>query len=320
METRPFLELKGISKQFPGVKALDNVDLTVYPGEVHALVGENGAGKSTIIKIIMGVYQEDEGTITLNGEQVTIPSVIEADRLGLAAVYQDLTLAADLSIGENFFMGQFPRKKNGMIDWNHVYSKTAETLKALNVDVDPRLRITELSPAMQEMVAIAKTVHKKSKLVIFDEPTALLSNEEVEILFEIIKKLKASGISVIYISHRLEEIFTVSDRVTVLKDGQHVKTVPVKETNEDQLISYMVGRSLSDMYNIEHYPKGEELLRVEDLNRGKTLKKYFLLSEARRNFLDYSASSAQEEPKLSGRFMVRIPLKAAPFISRDRRK
>ncbi len=222
--------------------------------------GENGgAGKSTIIKIIMGVYQEDEGgTITLNGgEQVTIPSVIEADRLGLAAVYQDLTLAADLSIGgENFFMGQFPRKKNGMIDWNHVYSKTAETLKALNVDVDPRLRITELSPAMQEMVAIAKTVHKKSKLVIFDEPTALLSNEEVEILFEIIKKLKASGISVIYISHRLEEIFTVSDRVTVLKDGQHVKTVPVKETNEDQLISYMVGRSLSDMYNIEHYPKG----------------------------------------------------------------
>jgi ribose transport system ATP-binding protein len=272
METRPFLELKGISKQFPGVRALDKVDLAIYPGEVHALVGENGAGKSTIIKIIMGVYQEDEGTITLDGKQVNIPNVIEADRLGLAAVYQDLTLAADLSIGENFFMGQFPRKKNGMIDWNHVYSKTAETLKTLNVDVDPHLRITELSPAMQEMVAIAKTVHKESKLVIFDEPTALLSNEEVEILFEIIKKLKASGISVIYISHRLEEIFAVSDRVTVLKDGQLITTVPVKDTNEDQLISYMVGRSLSDMYNIKHYPKGDELLRVENLNRGKALK------------------------------------------------
>ena len=183
MEPRPFLELKEISKQFPRVKALDRVDLTIYPGEVHALVRENGAGKSTIIKIIMGVYQEDEGTITFNGEQVNIHNVIEAERLGLAAVYQDLTLAADLSIGENFIMGQFPRKKNGMIDWNHVYSKTAETLKTLNVDVDPRLRITELSPAMQEMVAIAKTVHKKSKLVIFDEPTDLLSNEELEMKF-----------------------------------------------------------------------------------------------------------------------------------------
>ncbi len=272
METRPFLEMKGISKQFPGVKALNKVDLAVYPGEVHALVGENGAGKSTIIKIIMGVYQRDEGTISLNGEEIHVTNVIEADKLGLAAVYQDLTLAPDLSIGENFFMGQFPRKKNGMIDWNHVYEKTADTLKALNVDVNPRLRITELSPAMQEMVAIAKTVHKKSKLVIFDEPTALLSNEEVDILFGIIKKLKASGVSVVYISHRLEEIFTICDNVTVLKDGQHVKTLPVKDTNESQLISFMVGRSLSDMYNIEHYPKGDELLRVEDLNRGKILK------------------------------------------------
>lgn len=272
MEGRPFLEMRGISKQFPGVKALDKVDLTVFPGEVHALVGENGAGKSTIIKIIMGVYQKDEGTVMLDGAEINIPNVIEAGKLGLAAVYQDLTLAHDLSIGENFFMGQFPRKKNGLIDWDHVFAKTEETLKALNVDVNPRLKITELSPAMQEMVAIAKTVHKKAKLIIFDEPTALLSNEEVVILFDIIRKLKNSGISVIYISHRLEEIFTICDNVSVLKDGKHVKTLPVAQTNQDELISLMVGRDLTDMYNIDHFSKGEELLKVENLSRTKVLK------------------------------------------------
>ncbi len=272
MEKASFLELKGIFKQFPGVKALDNVDLTIYPGEVHGLVGENGAGKSTLIKIIMGVYKEDAGSIKIQGEEIRVANVIEASKLGLAAVYQDLTLASDLSIGENFFLGQYPRKKNGLIDWAYVYEKTEETLKALNVNVDPKLRITSLSPAMQEMVAIAKTVHKKSKLIIFDEPTALLSNEEVEILFEIINKLKADGISIIYISHRLEEIFTICDTVTVLKDGKHIKTMPVSETDQDELISLMVGRSLSDMYNIKRFPKGEELLRVENLNRDIKVK------------------------------------------------
>lgn len=272
MEKIPFFELKGISKQFPGVKALDDVDLTTYPGEVHGLVGENGAGKSTLIKIIMGVYKEDTGSMSLMGKKITVSNVIEASKLGLAAVYQDLTLASDLSIGENFFLGQYPRKKNGLIDWNHVYEKTAETLKTLNVDVNPRLRITSLSPAMQEMVAIAKTVHKKAKLIIFDEPTALLSNEEVEILFGIINKLKADGISIIYISHRLEEIFTICDTVSVLKDGKHVKTMPVSETNQDELISLMVGRSLTDMYRIKHQSGGEVLLRVENLSREKIIK------------------------------------------------
>jgi ribose transport system ATP-binding protein len=272
MEGTPFLKLKGISKQFPGVKALDDVDLSIYPGEVHGLVGENGAGKSTIIKIIMGVYQKDLGTISLAGNEVQVPNVIEAEKMGLAAVYQDLTLASDLSIGENFFMGQFPKKKNGCIDWNLVYKLTADTLQGLNVEVNPRLKITELSPAMQEMVAIAKTVHKKAQLIIFDEPTALLSNEEVEILFGIIRKLKADGVSVIYISHRLEEIFTICDTVSVLKDGKHVKTLPVSDTNQDELISLMVGRSLSNMYNINHFPKGPELLRVDKINRKNKIK------------------------------------------------
>ena len=272
MEARPFLEMRNISKQFPGVRALDDVDLTIREGEIHALAGENGAGKSTVIKIIMGVYQKDGGTIHLEGNEINVPNVIEAGKMGLAAVYQDLSLARDLSIGENFFMGQFPRKKGGFIDWDVVFSQTEETLKALNVNVNPRLKITELSPAMQEMVAIAKVVHKKARLIIFDEPTALLSNEEVAILFDIIKKLKAEGISVIYISHRLEEIFTICDTVSVLKDGKHVKTLAVRDTNEDEIISLMVGRELTDMYNIQHFPKGDELLRVENLGRGKRLQ------------------------------------------------
>lgn len=267
MNTIPFIELESISKSFPGVKALDGVGIKVYPGEVHGLVGENGAGKSTLIKIIMGVYQKDQGVVKINGEEVNISNVIDAGNHGLAAVYQDLNLALDLSIGENFFMGQMPRKKSGLIDWKSVFDQTGETLKTLNVDIDPRLRITELSPAMQEMVSIAKSVHKKSKFMIFDEPTALLSNEEVEILFSIIRKLKSQGIAIIYISHRLEEIFTICDTVSVFKDGKWVDTTPVSDTNEDDLIAKMVGRSVTEMYNIDHQIIGKELLKLENFTR-----------------------------------------------------
>ncbi|MGE0073840.1 MAG: sugar ABC transporter ATP-binding protein [Sphaerochaetaceae bacterium] len=267
MNTIPFIELESISKSFPGVKALVGVGIIVYTGEFHGLVGEKGAGKSTLIKIIMGVYQKDQGVVKINGEEVNISNVIDAGNHGLAAVYQDLNLALDLSIGENFFMGQMPRKKSGLIDWKSVFDQTGETLKTLNVDIDPRLRITELSPAMQEMVSIAKSVHKKSKFMIFDEPTALLSNEEVEILFSIIRKLKSQGIAIIYISHRLEEIFTICDTVSVFKDGKWVDTTPVSDTNEDDLIAKMVGRSVTEMYNIDHQIIGKELLKLENFTR-----------------------------------------------------
>jgi ribose transport system ATP-binding protein len=268
----PFLQLDAVSKNFPGVKALDHVGLSVYPGEVHGLVGENGAGKSTLIKIIMGVYQKDEGSVRIEGKDVVIPNVIEANSLGLGAVYQDLTLALDLSIGENFFMGEFPRYRNGLIDWKTVYAKAKETLSELNVVIDPRSKISELSPAMQEMVAIAKAVHKKSKLIIFDEPTALLSNEEVDILFGIIKRLRERGVAIIYISHRIEEIFAICDTVTILKDGHLVRTLPVAETDEDTLIALMVGRSISEMYSIQHHILGDELLRVAGLCRKKVFE------------------------------------------------
>jgi ribose transport system ATP-binding protein len=272
MGNGPLLEMTGISKVFPGVKALDKVDLAVDSGEILGLVGENGAGKSTIIKIIMGVHERTEGIVKLDGKEINLNNVIEAEKLGLAAVYQDLNLAPDLSIGENFFLGQFPKTKHNLIDWNKVYEETSKTLKSLNINIDPRLKITEISPAMQEMVTIAKTVNRPKKLIIFDEPSALLSNEEIEILFKIIRKLKAQNLAIIYISHRIEEIFRICDKVAVLKDGKSVGTLSVKDTNEDKLITMMVGRSMSDMYDIEHHGKKEVALEVSHFNRGKVIK------------------------------------------------
>jgi len=261
------LELDQIVKSFPGVKALKGVGFSVNSGEVHGLIGENGAGKSTIIKILMGVHQKDSGSIKIDGSEVTIDNIIQAGRLGLAAVYQDLNLAMDLSIGENFFIGNLPRKKSGLVNWKYVYEETRKTLKDLNIDVDPKIKITELSPAMQEMVAIAKTVHRNARLIIFDEPTALLTNEEVEILFNIIATLKERGVSIIYISHRLEEIFRICDTVTIFKDGEHVDSLNVKETNEDELINKMVGRNISEMYSIAHQNHGKEILSVKNISR-----------------------------------------------------
>ncbi|MDC7225919.1 MAG: sugar ABC transporter ATP-binding protein [Spirochaetales bacterium] len=262
-----FIELNQIVKDFPGVKALKGVDFSVYPGEVHGLIGENGAGKSTIIKIMMGVHQKNSGSIKINGDEVIIDNIIQAGRLGLAAVYQDLNLAMDLSIGENFFIGNLPKKKSGLVNWKYVYEETEKTLKDLKIVIDPRKKISELSPAMQEMVAIAKTVHLNSKLVIFDEPTALLTNEEVEILFDIIKTLKKRNVAIVYISHRLEEIFDICDRVTIFKDGEWVDTTDVEEIDEDQLINKMVGRNITEMYNIGHQSPGDDVIRVKNLTR-----------------------------------------------------
>ncbi len=270
MSETAFIELNQIVKNFPGVKALNGVGFSVYPGEVHGLVGENGAGKSTIIKILMGVHQKDEGSIKINGEDVTIENTIKAGKLGLSAVYQDLNLALDLSIGENFFIGNLPRKKTGLIDWKHIYEETEKTLRELKITVNPKSKISELSPAMQEMVAIAKTVHLNAKLVVFDEPTALLTNDEVDILFNIINTLKEKNVAIIYISHRLEEIFRICETVTIFKDGEKIDSLKVSETNEEELINKMVGRNISEMYAIEHQPPGRELLTVKNItSKGK---------------------------------------------------
>ncbi len=264
---RPLIQMLNISKAFPSVQALDKVKFDLYAGEVHALVGENGAGKSTLIKILMGVYTKDAGRIILKDQEIEIRSPIHAKSLGLGAVYQDVNLAPHLSVAENFFMGNLLRNKFGLIDMKSMEREAKKVLNSIEVNVDPRRKVKELSVAEQAMVSIAKIMHLNSDVVIFDEPTALLTSEETEQLFKIIKKLKLQNKAVIYISHRLEEIFEISDRVSVFKDGIYVDTLKTTETNEDELISMMVGRAITNMYDIQRQSTSEVVLKVEDLAR-----------------------------------------------------
>jgi ribose transport system ATP-binding protein len=261
------VSMTAIRKSFPGVQALKGVDFSVKAGEVHGLVGENGAGKSTLIKILMGAYSKDSGRITVDGRDVDIHNPLQAKSLGLSAVYQDVMLARHLSVGENFFLGKLPRVLFGFIDWNRVRTETRRTLEDLDLSIDPRMLIRHLPPAKQEMVAIAKAVYEESKLIVFDEPTALLTNEEVAELFDLIRKLKEKNVGIIYISHRLEEIFATCDRVTILKDGEWVDTLGVSQTDQDTIITKMVGRSVGEMYSIRHPSRGEKVLEVRGLTR-----------------------------------------------------
>jgi ribose transport system ATP-binding protein len=248
------------------VQALDKVDLAVRAGEVHALVGENGAGKSTLIKILMGAYSCDAGEIHVHGQKVAIRNPIHAKSLGLGAVYQDVTLARHLSVGENFFLGKLPTR-GGVVDWGKVHAETRATCEQLGIKVDTKALVKDLTVAQQEMITIAKVVHGNARLMVFDEPTALLANEETQELFELIGRLKASGVGVIYISHRLEEIFSICDTVTVLKDGRLVRCMPVKDTDQRELVALMVGRKMEDMYQISRTPPGEVVLSVKGLTR-----------------------------------------------------
>jgi len=261
------VEMKGIEKSFPGVRALTGVNLSVKKGEVHALVGENGAGKSTLIKILTGAYQKDAGSIVFDGKNVDIKSPHHSKRLGIQAVYQDITLAMHLSVGENFFLGNLPRNTPITVDWKKVYAESGRLLESLGLKINPRSLLKDLPIAKQEMVAIAKAMHEKSKLMIFDEPTALLANEECEELYRIIERLKAQGIGIIYISHRLEEIFRICDSVTILKDGAYVDTLAAKDTDEDRVISLMVGRKIEEIYSIDRHPQAEVVMSVRDLAR-----------------------------------------------------
>lgn len=268
-QKQPIVAIKGLVKDFPGVRALSGVDLEVYPGEVHALIGENGAGKSTVIKILMGIYSKTAGEIYVEGELKEARSPVQAQSFGFGAVYQDVNLAQHLSVAENFFMGQLPKTKLGTVDFKKINRATKEILESIHVHVDPKAIIRTLSVAQQEMVAIGKTIFQKAKLVIFDEPTALLTNDETQQLFQMIKQLKNSGVGILYVSHRMEEIFSICDRASVLKDGALVGTVPIDQTTQDQLISMMVGRNVENMYQIQHQAPGETILKVDNISRGK---------------------------------------------------
>ncbi len=262
------LGLRKISKHFPGVQALDSVDMDLRQGEVHALVGENGAGKSTLIKILSGVYQKDSGEILFEGRPVEIESPFRALSLGIATVYQDPELAPDLSIAENIFMGALPLKKKSLIDWKRLYEDTKRLTTELGMRRNPKELVRGLGVAERQFIQIARSLALASKVVVLDEASAALTPMELETLTGAIHNLKSKGISVIYISHRIDEIFALANRVTVLKDGKRVDTLDVKDTKKSDLIQMMVGRKLSEhITKLSDVRVTREVLRVENLSR-----------------------------------------------------
>jgi len=265
------LEMQGIGKTFPGVRALEGVQLTVKEGQVHALLGENGAGKSTLIKILSGAYRKDEGQILFEGQPVEIRDPHDAQALGISTIYQEFNLAHDLTVAENVFLGHLPTK-GGRVDWSTVKARTREILDTLGVELSVDAPISSLSIAEQQLVEIAKALNRKTRILIMDEPSALLGEKDLDNLFRVVRSLQAQGIGIIYISHRLREIFELADEVTVLKDGRYVATRKVSEVTMDDLVKLMIGRDLKDVYPKRTVEQGDVLLEVGNLSQSKLLR------------------------------------------------
>lgn len=266
VDKKPMLEMEGITKSFPGVKALDGVNIKAYSGEVLALLGENGAGKSTLMKILSGVYKKDSGKILIEGEEVEPSNIKEAERLGVAIIHQELSVLPNLTVGENIFLGnekfsKFSRRINKSL----LRERSKSFLEQIGSKVDPDTLVSDVSVGEMQMIEIAKALTKNSKIIIMDEPTTALTEVETKKLFEVIEKLKEKGIAVIYISHRMEEIFAICDRVTVLRDGQYVGDAKTKEVTNDDLIAMMVGRKLEEQFPYRKAKVGDVILRTENL-------------------------------------------------------
>ena len=260
------LELRGITKIFPGVRALDNVRFDLQPGEIHALMGENGAGKSTFIKVITGVHQANEGEMLLDGKKVQFKNTREAQRAGIAAIYQHVTAYPHLTVAENIFVGHM-KKRWGVIQWKAMYEEADALLRELNADFDSRSLMGNLSVAQQQMVEIAKALSLKARIIIMDEPTAALTKRESEELYRVTRKLRDEGVSIIFISHRFEDMYALASRVTVFRDSKYIGTYDVDGITNADLIKAMVGREISDLFPKPKVEIGEEILRVENLCR-----------------------------------------------------
>lgn len=263
------LELRGICKSFPGVKALDNVQLSLRPGTVHALMGENGAGKSTLMKCLFGIYKMDAGEIYLDGEKIEVNNPDEAMKHGIAMVHQELQPVPARSVGENLYLGRFPVKKFGpikLIDHKTMYEETEKWLKEVKMDFDPKAQLGTLSIGQMQSVEIAKAVSQQAKVVIFDEPTSSLSDNEVEALFSIMNDLRKKGVTMVYISHKMDEIKRIADDITVMRDGTYVGTWPAAEMTTDQIIAKMVGRELTNIYPDKENTPGEVIMEVKNLS------------------------------------------------------
>lgn len=265
-ENNVFIELKNIRKIFPGVVALEDVDFDVKYGEVHALVGENGAGKSTLIKILGGAYQPDGGEIIIEGKHANIAATFMAQQFKIAVIYQEFNLVPDLSVAENIFIGREPKIGRSFVNWKKINSDAAQILEKLDIDINPKKFISDLSVAEKQMIEIAKSLSMDAKLIVMDEPTASLTEKEVLKLFSIIQELRKKGVSIIYISHRLDEAFKLSDRITVLRDGRKIETKKTSETNQNEIVSLMVGKVVKDYFSEKKQKTGDEEVIMEVKN------------------------------------------------------
>ncbi|MCI8416361.1 MAG: sugar ABC transporter ATP-binding protein [Lachnospiraceae bacterium] len=261
------LEIKEITKEFPGVKALDNVTIPVERGTIHGLVGENGAGKSTLIKVLAGIYQPDRGQVVLDGQIRHFVSPIEARQAGISVVHQEIKLAETLSVAENMFLGNL-LMKGRLVDWNGMRSRARDIVRDLNMDIDVNQQVSELTVAKKQIVEIMHAINNESRVLIMDEPSAVLTDRELEVMFRIVRQLREKGITIIYISHRLEEVFDLCDNVSVLRDGQHIKTMPIDQVGRKELINMMVGREMGQEFPKEPGKIGDVILEVKNLNRG----------------------------------------------------
>lgn len=286
------LEVKNVSKDFSGVYALKNVDLQIFPGEVTAIIGENGAGKSTLMKVVSGVHTQYEGTVLLDGKEVIFENPKDAADQGVVIIHQELNLIPHLSITENLFLGQELTNKFGLLDYSRMNKKAKELLSRMHLDINPSTRINQLRVGQQQLVEIAKALLLESKVLIMDEPTSAISDREVELLFEIIKDLKSKGVAIVYISHKLNELFEIAERYTVLRDGENVGSGMMEGCTRGQLIQMMVGRDLRDSFIRDRIQHGEEVLRVENLS--------FQNPENRKDFLVQDVSFTLHKGEVLG--------------------
>ncbi|AVW89720.1 sugar ABC transporter ATP-binding protein [Celeribacter baekdonensis] len=294
----PLLALDQITKTFPGVKALDGVQLALYPGQVTSLVGENGAGKSTVVKILTGIYQPDGGQILLDGASVNFATAQDASAAGVTAIHQETVLFEELTVAENIFIGHAPKTRFGLIDTKAQMTQAQEILESIGAEIDPAVKLKDLSIASRHLVAIARALSVEARVVIMDEPTAALSQKEIEELYELVDILKAQGKAILFISHKFDEIFRISDRYTVFRDGQFVGDGKISDIDEGALVQMMVGRAVDQIFPKRHAVIGNEVLKVvgyshptefEDINftlrRGEILGFYGLVGAGRSEFM-----------------------------------
>jgi len=271
-EQKVILEVRSIVKEFPGVRALAGVDLTVKTGEVHALVGENGAGKSTLIKILAGVYRRDSGEILFEGSPLELNSAHDSLQKGIKVVFQELALIKGLSVAENVFLESFPLRKGGTIDWKTLNRRTREILDSIGLDLDPTVKVSRLTVSQQQMVEIARSLSHEAKLVIMDEPTSALTPNEIRLLFDVIRRLRGMGIGILYVTHKLEEVFELCDRVTVFRDGHRISCRAITDTNTNEVVTDMVGREITTLFPRTHSGRGDRVLSVQRLSTQEKLR------------------------------------------------